>query len=84
MTGLLSMIIACAIFYFDTRSSLAYILFAIGFVLVGIGILLGFAKMVSDDQQWIIKYKVWYEPHLRLSTTPWFQRYKSSLFINRN
>jgi uncharacterized membrane protein len=51
MTGLLSMIIACVIFYFDTRSSLAYILFAIGFVLVGIGILLGFAKMVSDDQQ---------------------------------
>ena len=49
MIGLLSMIIACSIFYFDTRSSLAYILFAIGFVLVGIGILLGFAKMVSDD-----------------------------------
>ena len=49
MTGLLSMLIACSIFYFDTRSSLAYILFAIGFVLVGIGILLGFAKMVSDD-----------------------------------
>ena len=49
MTGLFSMLIACSIFYFDTRSSLAYILFAIGFVLVGIGILLGFAKMVSDD-----------------------------------
>ena len=49
MSGLLSMIIACSIFYFDTRSSLAYILFIAGFVLVGIGILLGFARMVSDD-----------------------------------
>lgn len=50
MTGLLSMIIACFIFYFDTRSVIAYILFAIGFISVGIGILLGFAKMVSDDE----------------------------------
>ena len=51
MTGLLSMIIASSIFYFDTRSSLAYALFAIGFILVGIGILLGFAKMVSDNKE---------------------------------
>jgi len=51
MCGLLSMIIASAIFYFDTRSSTAYVLFAIGFILVGIGILLGFAKMVSDDKE---------------------------------
>lgn len=49
--GLLSMIIASAIFYFDTRSSIAYILFAIGFILVGIGILLGFFKMISDDKE---------------------------------
>jgi len=51
MTGLLSMIIASAIFYFDSRSSLAYALFAIGFILVGLGILLGFAKMVSDKEE---------------------------------
>ncbi len=51
LIGLLSMIIACAIFYFDTRSSLAYALFTIGFILVGIGILLGFVKMVSDDKE---------------------------------
>ena len=51
MTGLLSMIIASSIFYFDSRSSLAYALFAIGFILVGIGILLGFAKMVSDNEE---------------------------------
>jgi hypothetical protein len=50
MTGLVSMIIACAIFYFETRSSLAYALFGIGFILVGIGILLGFTKMVTDDK----------------------------------
>lgn len=50
MTGLLSMITACVIFYFDTRSPIAYTLFVIGFFLVGIGILLGFAKMVSDDE----------------------------------
>ena len=51
MTGLLSMIIASAIFYFDSRSSLAYALFVIGFILVGLGILLGFAKMVSDKEE---------------------------------
>ena len=51
MTGLLSMIIASSIFYFDSRSSLAYGLFAIGFILVGIGILLGFARMVSDKEE---------------------------------
>ena len=49
--GLLSMIIASAIFYFDTRSSIAYILFAAGFILVGVGILLGFFKMISDDKE---------------------------------
>ena len=51
MTGLLSMIIASSIFYYDSRSSLAYALFAIGFVLVGIGILLGFARMVSGKEE---------------------------------
>ena len=51
LTGLLSVIIASAIFYFDTRSSIAYALLAIGFILVGIGILLGFVKMVSDNKE---------------------------------
>jgi hypothetical protein len=49
-SGLLSMIIASAVFYFDLRSVVAYALFAIGFLLVGIGILLGFVRMVSDDK----------------------------------
>ena len=51
LIGFLSMVIASAIFYFDVRSAIAYALFAIGFILVGIGILLGFAKMVSDDNE---------------------------------
>lgn len=51
LLGLLAMMIASAIFYFDVRSAIAYALFAIGFVLVGIGILLGFAKMVADDNE---------------------------------
>ena len=51
MIGLLSMIIACSIFYFDTRSPTAYVLFILGFVLVGIGILLGFFMMVSEKEE---------------------------------
>ncbi|MFT6264711.1 MAG: putative membrane protein YkvI [Oleiphilaceae bacterium] len=51
MTGLVSMMLACSFFYFDTFLSLGYVLFAIGFILVGIGILLGFAKMVSEDKE---------------------------------
>lgn len=50
MTGLFSMIIASAFFYFDARSYPGYALFAIGFILVGVGILLGFIKMVSEDK----------------------------------
>lgn len=52
LIGLLSMIIAGSIFYFDTRSTIAYALFSIGFILVGIGILLGFFKMVTDKEDW--------------------------------
>jgi hypothetical protein len=51
LVGLLSIIIACSIFYLDIRSAVAYALFGIGFVLVGIGILLGFFKMITDDEQ---------------------------------
>ena len=50
LAGLLSMMIASAIFYFDVDSAIAYTLFAIGFILVGIGILLGFAKMVTEEK----------------------------------
>ena len=50
LTGLFSMIIASVLFYFESRSYLGYGLWGLGFILVGIGILLGFAKMVSDDK----------------------------------
>lgn len=49
--GLLSMLIAGAIFYFDTRSMLAYGLFSFGFIIVGLGILAGFAIMVANDKE---------------------------------
>ena len=51
LVGMMSMFVASFIFYFETRSTMAYILLGIGFVLVGIGILLGFFKMVSGDKE---------------------------------
>jgi len=50
-TGLLSVILASVLFYFDVRSFIAYALFVVGFMLVGIGILLGFARMVSGEDE---------------------------------
>ena len=46
--GLVAMIIASSMFYFDAKSYISYSLFTIGFILVGIGILLGFLKMVTE------------------------------------
>ena len=48
--GLFTMIVACFIFYYDAKSYFSYTLFAIGFFLVGIGILLGFFKLIRDDE----------------------------------
>ena len=48
LAGFSSVMIASVMFYFGSRSFIAYGLFAIGFVLIGVGILLGFAKMVSE------------------------------------
>ena len=49
ITGLLSMMVASLMFYYDSRSYIAYALLVVGFFLIGIGILLGFAKMIKDD-----------------------------------
>ena len=49
LLGLFSMIIASVMFYFKTASFIAYALLIIGFLLIGAGILLGFIKMVSED-----------------------------------
>ena len=51
LMGLMSMMIASLMFYFDMRSLIIYTLFVVGFFLVGIGILLGFAKMVLEDDK---------------------------------
>lgn len=48
IAGFLSVMIASIMFYFGSRSSIAYAFFGVGFLLVGISILLGFAKMISD------------------------------------
>ena len=48
VAGIIAMIIASGIFYFETRSVLAYSLFGIGFFMVGIGILMGLFKMISE------------------------------------
>ena len=48
VAGFLSVMIASVMFYFGSRSYIAYAFFGVGFLLVGIGILLGFVKMISD------------------------------------
>ena len=50
MMGLFAMIIACVMFYYDAKSYVSYSLFATGFILVGIGILLGFFKLVREGE----------------------------------
>jgi hypothetical protein len=47
--SLLSMIIAGGLLYFDTATYLAYTLLVIGFFGVGIGILIGFFKMIKES-----------------------------------
>ena len=49
--GLLSVLISSAMIYIEMRSSVVYALLIIGFVLVGVGILLGFFKMVSENKE---------------------------------
>jgi len=47
--GIFAMIIACFLFYYNSKSYFSYSLFAIGFFLVGIGILLGFIKLIKEE-----------------------------------
>lgn len=48
--GLFAMIIACFMFFYDVKSYFSYSLFAIGFIFVGIGILLGFFNLVTEAE----------------------------------
>jgi hypothetical protein len=50
LASLLSMIIAAVLLYFDTVPIMAYVLLVIGFFGIGIGILIGFFKMVKDQE----------------------------------
>ena len=47
--SLLSMIIAGMLLYYDTATIVAYVLLVIGFLGIGIGILIGFFKMINDS-----------------------------------
>ena len=48
LSSLTSMIIAGALLYFKTATFIAYVLLVAGFFGVGIGLLIGFFKMVKD------------------------------------
>ncbi|MGD2053282.1 MAG: hypothetical protein PVG45_04160 [Gammaproteobacteria bacterium] len=47
--SLLSMIIAGMLLFYDTAAIVAYVLLVIGFLGTGIGILIGFFKMINDS-----------------------------------
>ena len=49
--GLISVLISSAMLYIEMRSPVAYALLTVGFVLVGVGILLSFFKMVSEGKK---------------------------------
>ena len=50
-TGLFAMIAASVLLYFDSLTVVAYTALVIGFFAIGIGILLGFYRMVREDEQ---------------------------------
>ena len=49
MSGLLLIITLSVLIYFKISSPVIYVLLAIGFIIIGAGILLGFIKMISDN-----------------------------------
>lgn len=51
MFGLLLIITLSVLLYFKISSPVIYVLLAIGFIIIGAGILLGFIKMVSDNNE---------------------------------
>ncbi len=51
MFGLLLIIALSVLLYYKISSPVIYVLLAIGFIMIGAGILLGFIKMVSDNKE---------------------------------
>jgi len=50
-SGLLIIIAVSVMLHFEMRSLVLYVLLVIGSLMIGLGILLGFIKMVTDDKQ---------------------------------
>ncbi len=48
--SLMSMLIAGGLLFFDIAATVAYVLLVVGFFGIGIGILIGFFKMVKDQE----------------------------------
>ena len=48
LSSLMSMLIAGILLYFDSATIIAYVLLVAGFFGVGIGLLIGFFKMVKE------------------------------------
>ena len=46
--GLLLILISSVMIYLEVSKTISYAMLLIGFILIGLGILLGFIKMVSD------------------------------------
>ena len=51
MLGFLLVMALSVLIHFKMSSPVIYILLAVGFILVGVGILIGFIKMVSEDKE---------------------------------
>lgn len=50
MSGLLLVITLSVLIYFKISSPVIYVLLAIGFISIGVGMLLGFINMVSENK----------------------------------
>ena len=50
LLSLASMLVAGLLLFFDIATIMAYVLLVVGFFGIGIGILIGFFKMVKDQE----------------------------------
>lgn len=50
LLSLMSMLVAGGLLFFDIATIVAYVLLVAGFFGIGIGILIGFFKMVRDEE----------------------------------
>ena len=50
LSGLMSMCVASLLIYFEMLVYFAYTLLIYGFIAIGVGLLLGFIRMVREDE----------------------------------